>query len=100
MNFLWTFPFPLCYTTPDTSGDTAVSRIAGAFVRGNLSTQSRYPAHRAFVLHVVQPSAEDENVPLGRAEHLVSGQITHFASWAELTVFIERMLAETGENLP
>ena len=61
-------------------------------MKGNQSTQSRYPANRAFVVQVAQPAPGDENVPLGRAEHLVSGRTTHFASWPELVVFIENVL--------
>lgn len=64
------------------------------------SIQSRYPAQRAFVVQIAQPTPGDENVPLGRAEHLVSGQTTHFASWAELGAFIDQILAKTGNQLP
>jgi hypothetical protein len=46
------------------------------------------------VVHVavVEPGAPD--VPLGRAEHVMSGTATRFASWAECVAFIERVLAE------
>ncbi|MBM4255561.1 MAG: hypothetical protein FJ147_06645 [Deltaproteobacteria bacterium] len=63
------------------------------------STQSRYPAQRAFVVQVAQPAPGDEQVPLGRAEHLVSGQSTHFTTWAELEAFIAQILIKT-ENKP
>ncbi len=69
-------------------------------MKANLSTQSRYPAQRAFVVQVAQPTLGGENVPLGRAEHLVSGQATHFASWAELEAFIEQVLARTEDKPP
>lgn len=69
-------------------------------MKGNPSTQSRYPAHRAFVVQVAQPAPGDENVPLGRAEHLVSGQTTHFANWAELEAFIAQILAKTENHPP
>ena len=56
-------------------------------------SQSRFPAHRAFVVHIaaVEPGGADP--PLGRAEHLVSGTAAHFATWAELVAFIEQVLA-------
>jgi hypothetical protein len=66
-------------------------------MKGNLSTLSRYPAHHAFVIQLAQSGPEETDVPLGRAEHLVSGETTHFASWVELTAFIEHVLAEMGE---
>jgi hypothetical protein len=47
---------------------------------------------------VAEPGVPD--VPLGRAEHVVSGKATHFASWAELGTFIERVLAEVEKQLP
>jgi hypothetical protein len=46
---------------------------------------------------VAEPGVPDE--PLGRAEHVVSGQATHFVSWAECVAFIEQVLAE-GEAPP
>ena len=62
-------------------------------------SQSRFPAQRAFVVQVAvaEPGVPDE--PLGRAEHVISGKATHFASWAELVAFIEQILAE-GEAAP
>lgn len=69
-------------------------------MKGNLSTHSRYPAHQAFVVQLAQSGPEDTDVPLGRAEHLVSGETTHFASWAELERFIERVLAKVGKRPP
>jgi hypothetical protein len=71
----------------------------GAIVKGNLSTQSRYPAQRSFVVQVAQPTPGEEDVPLGRVEHLVSGRSTHFASWAEFEAFIDQVLTKT-ENQP
>ena len=64
------------------------------------STQSPYPAHRAFVVHVAQPAPGEEQVPLGRAEHLLSGQSTHFGSWTELATFITQVLAKTEAKPP
>ena len=63
------------------------------------SSQSRFPAQRAFVVQVAVAAPGEPDVPLGRAEHVVSGQATRFASWAELVAFIERVLA-AGEAAP
>jgi hypothetical protein len=68
-------------------------------MKGNLSTQSRYPAQRSFVVQVAQRTPGEEDVPLGRVEHLVSGQTMHFGSWAELEAFIDQVLTKT-ENQP
>ena len=62
--------------------------------------QSRFPADRAFVVHVAVAELGVPDVPLGRAEHVTSGQATHFASWAELVVFIEQVLAEGAAAPP
>jgi len=69
-------------------------------MKAQWSTHSRYPAQRAFVVHVARPLPEDDQVPLGRAEHLVSGQSTHFTSWTELETFIAQVLAKTEEKPP
>jgi len=69
-------------------------------MRGDTYTHSRYPAQRAFVVQIAVPAPGEENVPLGRAEHLVSGQTVHFATWADLAAFIERVLAKVEEKLP
>jgi hypothetical protein len=69
-------------------------------VKESQSHQSRFPAHRAFVVQVATPEAGESDVPLGRVEHLVSGKATHFASWPELQAFIESVLAETEDKPP
>jgi hypothetical protein len=63
-------------------------------------SQSRFPAHRAFVVQmaVAEPGVPD--VPRGRAEHVVSGTAAHFANWAELVTFIEQVLAAGEEAEP
>ena len=63
-------------------------------------SQSRFPAHRAFVVQVAVAELGVPDGPLGRAEHVVSGQATHFASWAELVTFIERVLVAREEAEP
>ena len=69
-------------------------------MRGYLSSQSRFPAQRAFVVQVAgaEPGASD--VPLGRVEHVVSGTATNFANWAELVAFIEKVLAQQEQHAP
>ena len=63
-------------------------------------SQSRFPAQRAFVVQVAVAEPGVPDVPLGRAEHVLSGQATHFASWAELVTFIEQVLAVGEEAEP
>jgi len=69
-------------------------------MKTDLSTQSRYPAQHAFVVQIAQSTPGDENIPLGRAEHLVSGESTHFTSWAELEAFITQVLIKIKEKPP
>ena len=64
------------------------------------SHQSRFPAHRAFVVQVAAPEAGEGETLLGRVEHLVSGKAIHFVSWAELQAFIEQVLTQTEERPP
>ena len=64
------------------------------------ASQSRFPAQRAFVVQVAVAELGVPDTPLGRAEHVVSGQATHFASWAELVAFIEQVLAEEEAEPP
>jgi hypothetical protein len=61
------------------------------------SSQSRFPAQRAFVVQVAAAEAGVPDVPLGRAEHVISGTATHFATWAELVAFIEKVLVEVEQ---
>ena len=63
-------------------------------------SQPRFPADRAFVVQVAVAELGMPDVPLGRAEHVVSGKATRFASWAELVVFIEQVLAAGETELP
>ena len=59
-----------------------------------------FPAERAFVVQVVGAEPGVPDVPLGRAEHVVSGTATHFANWAELVAFIEQVLAQVEQHPP
>jgi hypothetical protein len=65
-----------------------------------VTKESALPTNRAFV---VQFRGKGETRPLryeGRVEHLASGQATHFQSWEELRVFIERSLDGVAEKPP
>ena len=68
-------------------------------MRGYPSSQSRFPAQRAFVVQVAVAEPGVADVPLGRAEHVVSGTATNFANWAELVAFIEKVLAEEEQHV-
>ena len=62
-------------------------------------SQSWFPAHRALVVQVAVAEPGGPDGPLGRVEHVVSGQATYFASGAELVAFIAQLLAE-GKTEP
>ena len=54
------------------------------------------PTNRAFL---VQFRAQPSGVPVGwegRVEHIVSGQVTHFASLEELVAFMHHVLTEVA----
>jgi hypothetical protein len=55
--------------------------------------QPRFPAQRAFVVQLAAAAPSEPDVPLGRVEHVVSGQAAPFASWAECVAFIEQVVA-------
>jgi hypothetical protein len=63
-------------------------------------SQPRLPANRAFVVQFQAATPGSMNGPHGRAEHMVSGKATHFASWAELEAFIEQVLTQAEERPP
>ena len=69
-------------------------------MRGYPSSQSRFPAQRAFVVQVAMAEPDVPDAPLGRAEHVISGAATHFANWAELVAFIEKVLAQVEQHPP
>lgn len=64
------------------------------------TSQPRLPANRAFVVQFAAAAPGGTGAVHGRAEHLVSGQATHFSSWGELEAFIEQVLAQVGEKPP
>jgi hypothetical protein len=68
-------------------------------VQTQQSFQARFPAYRAFVVHIAVADVGGPDGLLGRVEHVRSGQAAQFASWAECVAFIERVLA-AGEAEP
>ena len=50
--------------------------------------------HRAFVVQFRAEINVERGPWIGRVEHVVSGQATHFASLEELVAFIARVLTE------
>jgi hypothetical protein len=54
------------------------------------------PAQRAFLVQVHAEADLARGVLAGRAEHVVSGRATHFASLEELLGFITGVLTEGG----
>lgn len=52
--------------------------------------------HRAFVVQFRAETQVETGRFVGRVEHVVSGQATHFTSLEELLAFIGRVLATAG----
>src|SRR5204863_463324 len=52
----------------------------------------------AFVVQVAAAEPGLPDVPLGRAEHVISGTVTPFANWAKLVAFIEKVLVDLDPN--
>ena len=63
-------------------------------------SQLRLPANRAFMVQFQVTAPGSTDASHGRVEHMVSGKATHFASWAELEAFIERVLVWVEEKPP
>jgi hypothetical protein len=63
-------------------------------------SQPRLPANRAFVVQFQVAAPGSTEAVHGRAEHMVSGKATHFASWVELEAFIEQVLTTVEERPP
>jgi len=58
------------------------------------------PGNRAFVVQFQTPSEQFPELWDGRAEHLESGQVTHFDSPEQLWTFITQILTEVGQQPP
>jgi hypothetical protein len=57
--------------------------------------QPSLPAKRAFVVQVHADANFEQGQWLGRVEHLVSFQATHFKSIEELLAFMVKVMSET-----
>ena len=57
------------------------------------TNESPLSPHRAFVVQFRAETAVEQWHFVGRVEHVVSGQATHFHSLEELFAFMARMLA-------
>ena len=56
--------------------------------------QPSLPANRAFVVQIHADAKVEQGKWLGRVEHLVSYQTTHFQSIEELLAFMVKVLSE------
>ena len=58
------------------------------------------PARRAFLVQVHAEAEVAQGRLAGRAEHVMSGQATHFASPEELLAFMARVLTPVPRPMP
>jgi len=56
------------------------------------------PPERAFVIQLRAPSAGDEDLFVGRAEHIASGLAARFGSVTELIGFVQQVLAAQAQS--
>jgi hypothetical protein len=61
-------------------------------------SQPSLPANRAFVVQFRPQPNEALQQYAGRAEHLVSGQVTRFQSLEELLAFMVRVLTDVQDE--
>ena len=54
---------------------------------------------RAFVLYLDHDVVPATGALRGRAEHVVSGRMDHFASLAELLAFLDRVLRDGADRM-
>lgn len=59
-----------------------------------LQSQPTLPTNRAFVVQFRHPPLEEPLDWEGRAEHVASGQVTHFHSLEELVAFLHCVLTK------
>ena len=67
--------------------------------RGADRSSIRLPANRAFVVQFAAGATGGQRLS-GRAEHLNSGRVTHFASLGELAVFVEEVIGALPRTEP
>ena len=61
------------------------------------TTQPAYPTQRAFVVQLHAETDVVQSEVRGRAEHIVSGQVTHFQTVEELAQFMGHVLTSPTE---
>ena len=62
------------------------------------SQQPTFPTQRAFVVQVHTDADVGQGQVWGRAEHIVSGQVTYFQTTAELVQFMVQVLTSATED--
>ena len=62
--------------------------------------QGTLSPHRAFVVQFRAETAVEQGRFVGRVEHVVTGQATHFQSLEELVAFIGRVLTQVRTKPP
>ena len=62
------------------------------------TTQPAYPTQRAFVVQLHAETDVAQSEVRGRAEHIVSGQVTYFQTVEELAQFMVQVLTSTTEH--
>jgi hypothetical protein len=60
-------------------------------------SQPTYPTQRAFVVQLHTETDVAQHEVWGRAEHIVSGQVTYFKTMDELVQFMVRILTSPAE---
>ena len=61
------------------------------------TTQPAYPTQRAFVVQIHAETDVAQSEVRGRAEHIVSGQVTYFQTVEELAQFMVHVLTSPSE---
>ena len=69
-------------------------------MKQNLAGQAALSPHWAFVVQFRAETDVEQGRFVGRVEHVVSGQATHFQSLEELLAFIGRVLTQVRSKLP
>ena len=62
------------------------------------TTQPAYPTQRAFVVQLHAETDVAQSEVRGRAEHIVSGQVTYFQTVEELAQFMVHVLTSTAKH--
>ena len=97
----YSFPLP-AYSSKPYALYQHDGEILEELMKGNSMKQSQptLPSNRAFVVQFRSSVADTTLQDIGRVEHVVSGQATHFDSWQDLQRFIEQTLGSVSEKPP